>query len=235
MLETATRVGKEDQVVKALEEDIIFGRLAPGTRLVEDALLARFPVTRHVVRQALNQLERMGVAVRERNKGATVRSLSLDEVRQIYEVRELVQRQAALTIPLPAPAALIDRLEQIQAEYSRHVEARYLRGIHESNDLFHLTLFGGCSNKYLVETDQALHVAQPARASENAGGPGPAAGFERAAPHDDRNAEGTRQLGIGAAVRRSPAAEQARLYRACEQHHARPMTGRSNDRTLRCW
>ena len=124
MLETTTRVGKEDQVVKALEEDIIFGRLAPGARLVEDALLARFPVTRHVVRQALNQLERMGVAVRERNKGAAVRSLSLDEVRQLYDVRELVQRQAALTIPLPAPAALVDRLEQIQAEYSRHVDAR---------------------------------------------------------------------------------------------------------------
>lgn len=165
MLETATRVGKEDQVVKALEEDIIFGRLAPGTRLVEDALLARFPVTRHVVRQALNQLERMGVAVRERNKGATVRSLSLDEVRQLYDVRELVQRQAALTIPLPAPAALIDRLEQIQAEYSRHVEARYLRGIHESNDLFHLTLFGGCGNKYLVETiKHYMWLSLPVRA-----------------------------------------------------------------------
>lgn len=165
MLETATRVGKEDQVVKALEEDIIFGRLAPGTRLVEDALLARFPVTRHVVRQALNQLERMGVAVRERNKGATVRSLSLDEVRQLYDVRELVQRQAALTIPLPAPAALIDRLEQIQAEYGRHVEARYLRGIHESNDLFHLTLFGGCGNKYLVETiKHYMWLSLPVRA-----------------------------------------------------------------------
>jgi DNA-binding GntR family transcriptional regulator len=165
MLETATRAGKEDQVVKALEEDIIFGRLAPGTRLVEDALLARFPVTRHVVRQALNQLERMGVAVRERNKGATVRSLSLDEVRQLYEVRELVQRQAALTIPLPAPAALIDRLEQIQAEYSRHVEARYLRGVHESNDLFHLTLFGGCGNKYLVESiKHYMWLSLPVRA-----------------------------------------------------------------------
>jgi DNA-binding GntR family transcriptional regulator len=165
MLETTTRVGKEDQVVKALEEDIIFGRLAPGARLVEDALLARFPVTRHVVRQALNQLERMGVAVRERNKGAAVRSLSLDEVRQLYDVRELVQRQAALTIPLPAPAALVDRLEQIQAEYSRHVDARYLRGVHESNDLFHLTLFGGCSNKYLVETiKHYMWLSLPVRA-----------------------------------------------------------------------
>ena len=47
------REGKEDEIVKALEEDIIFGRLAPGTRLIEDALMARFPVTRHFMRQAL--------------------------------------------------------------------------------------------------------------------------------------------------------------------------------------
>ena len=96
--------GPEDlRIVRALEEDIIFGRLAPGTRLTEDLLLSRFPVTRHFVRQALVQLEQMGIVVRERNKGATVRSLTVDEVQQIYAVRELVQRQAALRIPLPVP------------------------------------------------------------------------------------------------------------------------------------
>src|SRR5688572_18239602 len=84
-------------IARALEEDIIFGRLAPGTRLTEDALLSRFAVTRHFARQALVQLEAMGIVSRERNKGATVRSLSPREVREIYEVRELLQRQAALT------------------------------------------------------------------------------------------------------------------------------------------
>ena len=43
-------------IARALEEDIIFGRLAPGTRLTEDALLSRFAVTRHFARQALVQL-----------------------------------------------------------------------------------------------------------------------------------------------------------------------------------
>ena len=107
MLNMADYGGKEADVVKALEEDIIFGKLAPGTRLVEDVLLARFPVSRHTIRQALYQLEKLGVVTRERNKGAMVRRLSPDEVRQIYEVRELLQRQAALMIPLPASDALI--------------------------------------------------------------------------------------------------------------------------------
>jgi DNA-binding GntR family transcriptional regulator len=61
-------------------------------------------------------------------------------------VRELVQRQAALWIPLPAPGELIDELTAIHSEYSRHVDAEYLRGVHETNDRFHLTLFGACGN-----------------------------------------------------------------------------------------
>jgi DNA-binding GntR family transcriptional regulator len=156
---------RELSIVRALEEDIIFGRLAPGTRLTEDTLLARFRVTRHFVRQALVQLEAKGIVVRERNKGATVRSLAPHEVVQIYAVRELVQRQAALWIPLPAPEPLIEELTAIHTEYSRHVDAEYLRGVHETNDRFHLTLFGACGNDYLVETIELyMRLTLPVRA-----------------------------------------------------------------------
>ena len=55
-----------------------------------------------------------------------------EEVKQIYAVRELLQRQAALWIPLPAPEALIDKLMAIHEEYCRHVESSYLRGVHET-------------------------------------------------------------------------------------------------------
>jgi DNA-binding GntR family transcriptional regulator len=154
------------RIVRALEEDIIFGRLAPGSRLTEDSLLSRFPVTRHFVRQALVQLEQMGIVVRERNKGATVRSLTPDEVQQIYAVRELVQRQAALMIPLPAPQRLIDDLLEIHAEHGAHIESGYLRGVHETNDRFHLTLFGACGNKYLVQTIELyMRYSLPVRAN----------------------------------------------------------------------
>lgn len=153
-------------IARALEEDIIFGRLAPGTRLTEDALLSRFAVTRHFARQALVQLEAMGIVTRERNKGATVRSLSPREVREIYEVRELLQRQAALTIPLPAPQELIDQLMEIHEEHGRCVEEGYLRGVHEANDRFHLTLFGACGNRQLVKSIEFyMRLSLPVRAN----------------------------------------------------------------------
>lgn len=91
------------ELERRMEEDIIFGRLAPGTRLVKDTLMARYGASRHYVRQALAQLERAGIVLRERNVGATVRSYSPEEVAQIYEVREMLTRQAALKIVLPAP------------------------------------------------------------------------------------------------------------------------------------
>lgn len=154
------------RIVRALEEDIIFGRLAPGTRLTEDSLLSRFPVTRHFVRQALVQLEQMGIVVRERNKGATVRTLTPEEVQQIYAVRELVQRQAALMIHLPAPQDLIEDLLVIHEEHGRHIESGYLRGVHETNDRFHLKLFGACGNKYLVQTIELyMRYSLPVRAN----------------------------------------------------------------------
>ena len=156
-------------IARALEEDIIFGRLAPGTRLTEDTLLARFAVTRHFARQALVELESMGVVVRERNRGATVRSLSPRQVQEIYAVRELLQRQAALWIPLPAPDSLIDELNAIPIEHGKHIEAGFLRGVHEANDRFHLTLFGACGNDHLVQSIELyMRLSLPVRANSMA-------------------------------------------------------------------
>ena len=156
-------------MAKLLGEDIIFGRLAPGARLTEDTLIARFNVTRHFVRQALVELERTGIVVREKNKGVSVRSLSSREVSQIYEVRELLQRQAALRIPLPAPAALIAELERLHEEYGRHLRARHFSGVHEANDAFHLTMFAACGNPYLVESiKHYMWLSLPVRAKKTA-------------------------------------------------------------------
>jgi DNA-binding GntR family transcriptional regulator len=156
-------------IARALEEDIIFGRLAPGTRLTEDMLLARFAVTRHFARQALVQLESMGIVVRERNRGATVRSLTAQQVKEIYAVRELLQRQAALWIPLPAPDSLIAELNAIHEEHGRHIEAGFLRGVHETNDRFHLTLFGACGNSHLVQSIELyMRLSLPVRANSMA-------------------------------------------------------------------
>lgn len=161
----ASREDEQAEVIRRLEEDIIFGRFAPGSRLVEDTLMSRYGASRHFVRQALFQLERQGIVLREKNVGAAVRFYSGEEVRQIYEVREMLTRQAALMIPLPAPSELIEQLTELQRQYCARADAQDLRGIHETNDAFHLALFSACGNPYLVQSLQDyMNLTLPMRA-----------------------------------------------------------------------
>jgi DNA-binding GntR family transcriptional regulator len=160
-----SREEEQAEVIRRLEEDIIFGRFAPGSRLVEDTLMARYRASRHFVRQALFQLEHRGIVLREKNIGATVRFYSGDEVRQIYDVREMLTRQAALMIALPAPVALIEQLDALQRQYCVKADAADLRGIHEANDAFHVALFSACGNPYLVRSLQDyMNLTLPMRA-----------------------------------------------------------------------
>jgi DNA-binding GntR family transcriptional regulator len=160
-----SREEEQAEVIRRLEEDIIFGRFAPGLRLVEDTLMQRYDASRHFVRQALFQLERQGIVLRERNVGATVRFYSAEEVRQIYQVREMLTRQAALMIPLPAPTSLIEQLTELQRQYCAKADAQDLRGIHETNDAFHVALFSACGNPYLVRSLQDyMNLTLPMRA-----------------------------------------------------------------------
>src|ERR1700722_14928126 len=82
------------QIARALEKDIAFGRLEPGQKLREEELAERFAASRHQVREALAELGRIGIVIKERNRGVTVRRFSPKEIREIYEVREILQRQA---------------------------------------------------------------------------------------------------------------------------------------------
>lgn len=135
-----------------ISEDILFGRLLPRERLVEDDIIARTGATRHAVRAALQALARDGLVVHLPNRGAQVRSFSLAEVEEITEVRELLHAEAARRIPMPAPADLLAALSDIEAAHAAAVERGDLSAIHAENDRFHETLFAACGNRHLAAT-----------------------------------------------------------------------------------
>lgn len=139
-----------------LEEDIVLGRLQPRERLVEQDLADRFATHRAAVRQALFDLDKKGLVERVPNRGALVRDLSPDDVRQIYAVREELESMAARIIPLPVAAADIGRLEAIQKVHTRAVAAADFRGVFYSNLEFHRALFGLCGNPYLIDSIELL-------------------------------------------------------------------------------
>ncbi|KAF1044417.1 GntR family transcriptional regulator [Xylophilus sp.] len=136
-------------MVAALEEDVVFGRLHPRERLVEDELMERFGVKRHVAREALAALDRMGLVERRKNVGALVRSFSVQEVEELYELRGLLETEAARRIALPAAAARLDRLVAIQQRHDAAVAAGDARRVFRTNLAFHEELFSLAGNETL--------------------------------------------------------------------------------------
>src|ERR1700678_2511222 len=70
-----------------LREGIVEGKYLPGERLVETDLSERHEINRNVVRAVLLRLESDGLVVREPNRGARVRVISIDEAREIVDIR----------------------------------------------------------------------------------------------------------------------------------------------------
>lgn len=156
---TALKLQTPDRVrgiTAALEEEIVLGWLMPRERLVEEELAERLDVKRHVVREALAELERVGLVERIPNRGAFVKLLDPAEVRQIYSVREALETLAAEQIPFPAPNGLLLRLEEIQAVHSAAVAAGDARAAFRANMAFHETIFAACGNPHLVELIQIM-------------------------------------------------------------------------------
>ena len=75
------------RIVESITTAIVERRLMPGTKLAEQKIADIFGVSRTLVRQALNQLSRDRLVTLEPARGAVVASPSVDEARQVFEVR----------------------------------------------------------------------------------------------------------------------------------------------------
>lgn len=138
-------------VARALEVDIVLGRLYPRERLVEETLAKRFETTRHVIRQALTELESAGLLVREANKGSTVCEYSAEDVNQLYQMREYLERQAALLIALPINDEHYAKLKSICDEHASAITEADMQRVVAANKEFHQVLYRLCGNIFLVD------------------------------------------------------------------------------------
>ncbi|WP_120971255.1 GntR family transcriptional regulator [Comamonas sp. lk] len=139
-------------IAATLEEDIVLGLLAPKVRLVEDELMERFEAKRHVVREALNQLESAGLVERKRNIGALVKAFSKAEVVHLYEMRELLEAESMRKIPLPLNKDALQQLHRIQAGHDAAIQNQEPRNIFRTNQEFHRLLFAQCGNAFLSQS-----------------------------------------------------------------------------------
>jgi len=79
------------RLLDTLRLAIYHGELAPGQRLVEAEVAGRYDASRAAVREALALLSNEGLVVRERNRGARVRPVSIEEAIEIFEARAVLE------------------------------------------------------------------------------------------------------------------------------------------------
>ena len=149
-------VSLQELVVNEIKQSIIFGRLRPRERLIEDELITKYGASRHQIRAAFVDLEKMGVVTRRANKGAIVRDFTVGEVEQLYEMRGLLQSEAARRIPLPVSPQTLAKLEEIHRNYCAAIEKNNLQRVCTINNEFHRVVFSASNNKPLEEMIQKL-------------------------------------------------------------------------------
>lgn len=87
-------VTRRDHVVMALRRSILAGQIPPGTQLVESGLAVQFGVSRGLLREAIRELIESGLVVNRPYAGAFVTEINASILRDVYEVRRVMEREA---------------------------------------------------------------------------------------------------------------------------------------------
>jgi DNA-binding GntR family transcriptional regulator len=144
------------QTVAKLRDAILSGVFAPGERLVESLLCERMGVSRTSIREALRRLEAERLVTILPNRGPSVAEVTWTEAEQIYEVRALLEGEAAALFAKRATAAQLKQLSDALAEFDRAVKLDNPLERLSSTERFYEVILEGCGNQIIAEILQGL-------------------------------------------------------------------------------
>ncbi|MEO8751463.1 MAG: GntR family transcriptional regulator, partial [Casimicrobiaceae bacterium] len=141
-----------DRVLGAILEH----RLPPGTKLGEERLAAVFGVSRTQVRQALARLTHDRIVTLIANRGAFVSSPTVDEAREVFEARRLIEPDLIRRVALSASAADVRKLREHVSLESAARNANDKRTIIRLSGDFHQIIADMAGNTFLGRTMREL-------------------------------------------------------------------------------
>ena len=146
------------QVLEELRQSIITGRLGSGTRLIERELIEMMGVSRTVLREVLRQLETEGLIAIIPNKGPVVRALTLEEAKDIYAIRAVLEGLAARLFVANAGEAQVKRLDQALAATVTAYEGGDPDRILRVKNRFYDVMIDGAASETLSSMIASLHA-----------------------------------------------------------------------------
>jgi DNA-binding GntR family transcriptional regulator len=150
------RKHSQAEIMAALENDIVSGRLKPRQRVDEREVAARFGVSRTPVREVLNRMATTGILDSRRNQGMFVAAMTLPQLLQMYEVlselEALCARLAARRMTPQEKRNLLKTQSKGDAVADTGSAAEYAG----QNMRFHEAIYVGTHNPYLANMIRLL-------------------------------------------------------------------------------
>jgi len=146
---------KEHSLTSALKtelERLIFdGKIKAGERINESNLAARFKTSRGPLREALQALGEQGLISFARNRGASVRQLSLEEAEELYDLRAALDDEVGRKLAGRLTAEQAETLEALLREMDDDARASDISRYYVNNLHFHDLLVRYAGNRRLAD------------------------------------------------------------------------------------
>ncbi|MEC5343743.1 GntR family transcriptional regulator [Brenneria populi] len=140
-----------DTLIAAIEN----GELLPGERLQEARLAKQFGLSRTPIREALHRLETLGLVEPGPQRGLMIAQLSYERLRQLFAVREGLER---LAIELAVTSASEEEIGLLQDMVDAERKISDSKRLHDHNRLFHRQIYRSTHNPYLNEMLDNLRI-----------------------------------------------------------------------------
>ncbi|MEL7629080.1 GntR family transcriptional regulator [Pectobacterium aroidearum] len=138
-------------LINAIEK----GELLPGERLQETRLAKQFGLSRTPIREALHRLEALGLVEPGPQRGLMIAQISYERLRQLFAVREGLER---LAMELAVASASAEELALLQDMVDVEKTLTDSRQLHDHNRLFHRQIYRATHNPYLNEMLENLRI-----------------------------------------------------------------------------
>lgn len=144
-----------DRIVNILEDRILTGELLPGTKLSELGIGNEFGVSRAPAREALQRLQEMNL-VRKTHFGREVAKFSLEEFREIHELKNVIGAFGAMKGALNATEQDLKKIQSVIDKMKGYANSRDLRQLRSLNFQFHDLLVYCSRNQKVIDTYSLL-------------------------------------------------------------------------------
>ncbi len=138
-------------VYEQLKLQILTGRIAPGTRMMEVELAEDLGVSRTPVREAIRKLEKEALVVIEPRRGAYVSDISVKEMVDTLVVREDLEALAASLAAKRITKEELEGLEKKVTDYSEAIASGDMEQIIRADESFHHRIVALSGNKALIQ------------------------------------------------------------------------------------